>query len=304
METQILGQDEAVEICRHALEKPTHLFLYGAHGLGKTRLAHDFLDSYARKHGLPLRDPSFFLFLTADQDRGIHTVRAKLADFTRGAASKPNLPRWVLIDDADSLPEVSQQALRRPMEQYAHLTCFLFLAHSSECLIHALQSRCQPVRLQPVPIMLYMDTLLKRIDYKVQNESVRNWLAAASLSSVAEFLRMATTMKWIAPENPTVQDVKEICSTHDYEKVIPLVQAIAYKNPEKLYEHMGYLWQNGMSFEDILHAIQQTAHLYFVMPSEAQERVFTFLVTGWSYHAQSRCSFLDLLCCSADAKLL
>ena len=293
METQILGQDEAIEICRHALEKPTHLFLYGAHGLGKTQLANDFLDSYARKHGIPLRDPSFFLYLTADQDRGIHTVRAKLADFTRGASQKQNRHRWVFIDDADSLPEVSQQALRRPMEQYAHLTCFLFLAHSSECLIHALQSRCQPVRLQPVPIMLYMNTLLDRIDYKIQNESVRNWLAAASLSSVAEFLRMATTMKWIAPENPTVQDVKEICSTHDYEKIIPLVQAIAYNKPIQLYEHMGHLWQNGMSFEDILHAIQQTAHLYFVMPSEAQERVFTFLVTGWSYHAQSRCSFLD-----------
>ena len=304
METKIIGQQDAVKICERALTHPTHLFFYGLHGFGKTTLAFDFFDNYAKLHGIELRDPDFFLFLTADQDRGIHTVRAKLADFVRGSVKKKGVTRWVLIDDADTLPEVSQQALRRPMEQYAHLTCFLFIANSSECLIHALQSRCQPVRFVPVPVMLYIDTLLNRLDYKIENESVRNWLGASSLSSVAEFNRMAEVLKWIAPESPTVQDAKEICSTHDYEKIIPLVRAISYNQSDNLYNTLANLWQNGMSFEDILHAVQQTADLYFVLPSESQERLYTFLVTGWAYHAQSRCSFLDLLCCSQDANLL
>jgi hypothetical protein len=80
--------------------------------------------------------------------------------------------------------------------------------------------------------------------------------------------------------------------------------SFAYKIPEDLYTHVGNLWQNGMSFEDILHAIQQTAELYFVLPSESQERLYMFLVTGWSYHAQSRCSFLDILGCAMDVGLL
>jgi DNA polymerase III delta prime subunit len=303
METQILGQDDAIEICERAILSPTHMFFYGQHGMGKTSLAMDFFDSFARYHGITPRDPDMFMLLTADQDRGIHTVRAKLADFTRGASKKPGVVRWVLIDDADTLPEVSQQALRRPMEQFAYLTCFIFIAHSSECLIHAIQSRCQPVRFIPVPVMIHIDTLLQRLDYKIDDSAVRNWLGASSLSSIAEFKRMAEVLKWIAPDNPTVQDAKEICSTHDYDKIIPLVRAISGKHPEKIYEHLGILWQNGMSFEDILHAIQQTADLYFIFSSEAQERLYTFLVTGWAYHAQSRCSFLDLLCCSKDAKL-
>ncbi len=304
MQTRILAQDDAFGICSQALEHPTHMFFYGFHGLGKTTLAFDFLDSYAKKYGIQPRDPDYFLLLTADQDRGIHTVRAKLADFTRGICKKPGAVRWVLIDDADTLPEVSQQALRRPMEQYSHLTCFLFIANSSECLIHALQSRCQPVQFTPVPVMLYIDTLLKNLEYPIRDEAVRNWLGAACLSSVAEFNRMTEVLKWIAPEAPTVQDAKDICSTHDYDKVIPLVKAICYNQPVLLYETMGVLWQNGMSFEDILHAVQQTADLYFVLPSEAQERLYKFLVTGWAYHAQSRCSFLDLLCCSKDSGLL
>jgi hypothetical protein len=303
METKLVGQEEAIQICERALESPTHMFFYGLHGLGKTTLVMDFFDSYAKKHGIPPRDPDMFLLLTADQDRGIHTVRAKLADFTRGACKYPGVIRWVLIDDADTLPEVSQQALRRPMEQYSHLTAFIFIANSSECIIHAIQSRCQPVRFIPIPIMFHMDTLLNRLNYTIQDEGVRNWLCATSLSSVAEFIRMAEVLQWIEPTNPTVQDAKEICSTHDYDKIIPLVRSISYYQPDKLYENLGILWQNGMSFEDILHAVQQTADLYFVLSSESQERLYKFLVTGWAYHAQSRCSFLDLLCCSKDAGL-
>jgi replication-associated recombination protein RarA len=304
MQTEIVGQDEAFQICAQALERPTHMFFYGQHGLGKSTLAFDFLDSYARKMGIEPRDPDFFLFLTADQDRGIHTVRAKLADFTKGLAKKPGIRRWILIDDADTLPEVSQQALRRPMEQYAHLTCFLFIAHSSECLIHALQSRCQPVRFVPLAVMFYFDEILKRLQYEIKDENVKSWLCATSLSSIAELKRLTETLKWIAPTNPTVQDAKEICSTHDYDKILPLTKAICYKQPDQIYKQVGNLWQNGMSFEDILHAIQQTADLYLVLPSEAQERLYRFLVTGWAYHAQSRCSLLDLLGCSADAGLL
>jgi DNA polymerase III delta prime subunit len=303
MQTKILAQEDAVQICEQAIKRPIHLFFYGFNGLGKTTLAFDFFDSYAKAHGIQPRDPDYFLFLTADQDRGIHTVRAKLADFVKGGVKKRGITRWVLIDDADTLPEVSQQALRRPMEQYAHLTCFLFIANSSECLIHALQSRCQPVRFIPVPIMIYMDELLKRLDYKIEDPNVRNWLGAVSLSSVAEFNRMAETLKWIAPNSPSLQDAKDIYSTHDYDKIIPLVRALTNLDHTNMYEYIGKLWQNGMSFEDILHAVQQTADIYFVLNADAQERLYRFLVTGWSYHAQSRCSFLDLLCCCQDAEL-
>jgi hypothetical protein len=148
-----------------------------------------------------------------------------------------------------------------------------------------------------------MDELLKRLEYKIEDPNVRNWLGAVSLSSVAEFNRMAETLKWIAPTSPTLQDAKDIYSTHDYDKIIPLVRALTTLDHTNMYEYIGKLWQNGMSFEDILHGVQQTADIYFVLNADAQERLYRFLVTGWSYHAQSRCSFLDLLCCCQDAEL-
>lgn len=264
----------------------------------------DFLKSYAKLHDLDIHDKDYFLHLTADQDRGIHTVRAKLADFIKSSLRNPALRRWVFFDDVDSLPEVSQQALRRPMEQYAHLTCFIFASKTSESLIYALQSRCQPVHVQPVALMLYSDKILQSFNYKITNDQVFQWLIASSFSSVVEFKRMVQVLQWIAPENPTITDVRKVCSTHDYEKIIPLVRALINAKPEDVYRNIGNLWQNGMSFEDILHAINYTTDLYFVLNSVQQERLYSFLVSGWSFYSQSRCSFLDLLCCAQDNGLL
>lgn len=304
IETELIGLHDPIEICNRALEVPTHLFFFGAHGIGKTTLARDFIKAYAKQHNVDPNDSELFLWLQSDVDRGIHTIRAKLADFTRGAQKARGVLRWVIVDDADTLPEVSQQALRRPMEQYAHLTCFLFIAKNSECLIHALQSRCQPVRFSPIPLQLYIDPLLNRIHYTISDEKVRNWLIASSFSSIAELKRFIQNLKYICPTEPTLQDAKDVCAAHNYSHIVPILKAISEQKTNEVYWRLMKLWQDGMSFEDILHAIQMTMEIYFMLGSAIQQKLYTFLVTGWAYHAKSQCSFLDLLSCAYDSGLL
>jgi len=304
IQTQIVGQIDAVEICNQALLHPTHMFFYGQHGSGKTTLAYDFIKTYANNNKVDPNDQDLFLWLESDVDRGIHTIRAKLADFTRGAVKVKGVRRWIIIDDADTLPEVSQQALRRPMEQYAHLTCFLFIAKNSECLIHALQSRCQPVFFLPVSLPFVFDTLCERIKYLITNEVIKNWLVASSFNSVAELKRSLQNLKYLVPENPTLQDVKELCAAHNFSTLLPIIRAINDNRVKDVYEGFIFLWQDGMSFEDILHAIHMTMEMYFTLGSHIQNKLYTFLVTGWAYHAKSQCSFLDLLSCAYDAGIL
>jgi len=304
IETELLGQEEAVSICNRALENPTHLFFYGNNGYGKTTLARDFIRAYANKYSVDPEDEELFLWLQGNVDRGIHTIRAKLADFTRGAPKIRGVLRWIIVDDADTLPEVSQQALRRPMEQYSHLTNFIFIAKNSECLIHALQSRCQPVEFIPIPLQLYINTLLDQIDYKISNENVKNWLIASSFSSVAELKRSLKTLKYIAPENPSLQDAKDLCAAHNFNNLVPILVAIDKKQTKEVFNRFMRLWQDGMSFEDILHAIHMTMEMYFTLGSHIQDKIYTFLVTGWAYHARSQCNFLDLLSCAYDAGLM
>ena len=116
-------------------------------------------------------------------------------------------------------------------------------------------------------------------------------------------MRFIQNLKYICPTEPTLQDAKDVCAAHNYSHIVPILKAISEQKTNEVYWRLMKLWQDGMSFEDILHAVQQTTDLYFMLPSESQERLYRFLVTGWAYHAQSRCNFLDLLCCSQEAGL-
>ena len=127
METKIIGQDALLSTLNSIIDNPPHIYLTGPHGCGKTTVAKDFIRTYFLNHKVDPTDPNYIMELSSEKDRGMATVRTKLADFTREAPIVSGIYRWVLIDDADTLPVMSQQALRRPMEQYSHLTRFFFI---------------------------------------------------------------------------------------------------------------------------------------------------------------------------------
>lgn len=108
-----------------------HLLLYGPPGTGKTStvlaLARD------------LFGPSLFrsrvLELNASDERGIRVVREKVKGFSRLMASEkadgyPCPPfKIVLLDEADSMTEDAQSALRRVIEANAEVTRFCIVCN-------------------------------------------------------------------------------------------------------------------------------------------------------------------------------
>lgn len=87
------------------------------------------------------------LELNASNERGIDVVRNKIKMF---AQKKVNLPadkhKIIILDEADSMTEGAQQALRRTMEIYSHTTRFALACNNSERIIEPIQSRCAVVR--------------------------------------------------------------------------------------------------------------------------------------------------------------
>jgi DNA polymerase III delta prime subunit len=68
-----------------------------------------------------------FTYLGPDQDRGIQTIRGQVSLFIRQKSVVESIFRWVVIDDVDTFPHISQQALRRPMESiFAYYTIFIY----------------------------------------------------------------------------------------------------------------------------------------------------------------------------------
>lgn len=87
------------------------------------------------------------LELNASDDRGLDAVRDKIKSF---AAQKIPLPegrhKIIILDEADSMTDTAQQALRIIISDYSHTTRFALACNDSTKIIEPIQSRCSILR--------------------------------------------------------------------------------------------------------------------------------------------------------------
>lgn len=142
----VVGQDEITDRLARYVERNdlSHLLFSGPAGTGKTSAAH------AIAHGLYGEDwAEHFLELNASDERGIDVVRDRIKHFARSAFGGVDY-RIIFLDEADSLTNDAQSALRRTMEQFSHNTRFILSCNYSSRIIDPIQSRCAVFRFSPV----------------------------------------------------------------------------------------------------------------------------------------------------------
>jgi len=143
----IVGQKETVSILKaYAREKnmPNLLFA-GPPGIGKTTAA---LALARDLYGENYRES--ILELNASDERGIDVVRGKIKDFARTVSLNEVPFKIIFLDEADSLTNDAQNALRRTMELYVNVTRFILSANYSSKIIEPIQSRCSVFRYRPL----------------------------------------------------------------------------------------------------------------------------------------------------------
>ncbi|KDO23103.1 hypothetical protein SPRG_11947 [Saprolegnia parasitica CBS 223.65] len=168
--SDISHQDEVVNTLKSSIANGQlpHLLFYGPPGTGKTST----IIAVARElFGPKFRENGRFLELNASDDRGISVVREKVKAFAQGAISgSSSMPPFkiIVLDEADSMTNDAQSALRRMMENYSKVTRFCLICNYVSRIIEPVASRCAKFRYQPLEVT----SMTARIQYICGQEDV------------------------------------------------------------------------------------------------------------------------------------
>jgi hypothetical protein len=302
----LVGQESVWEECKNQLNTPSHIFITGAPGCGKTTLVRELLREYAKQNNRPNlhlwgeETTEECLLLGPDQDRGIQTIRGQVSLFIRQRSVVESIFRWVVIDDVDTFPHISQQALRRPMEQYSHITRFLFIGTSEEDLIPALRSRCIHVAMNTVDIMLNKQAFLGNINMpNIDKFSDEMWgwvvnIAGNNISDLIRLIKLIRDVHMTFKEDLTIQTVRILCSAPFYMDFFPLLQAICRHDKVAAIRTLIVIWKRGYAYEDILESFQTINTIFGSNMLKDNILIHNFLINSWISYCKGNTSILAL----------
>ncbi|KAH9967901.1 P-loop containing nucleoside triphosphate hydrolase protein [Russula dissimulans] len=155
----VSSQGHIVSVLQKTLSSTNlpHMLFYGPPGTGKTST----ILALARQLFGPDNFRARVLELNASDERGISIVREKVKNFARQtpraeivASDGKKYPcppyKIIILDEADSMTQDAQAALRRIMENYARITRFCLVCNYVTRIIEPLASRCSKFRFKPL----------------------------------------------------------------------------------------------------------------------------------------------------------
>ena len=111
---------------------PSFIFYSVTPGTGKTSLAKAIVNEMNCD----------YIMINSSDDRTMEVVRDRIKEFCMTKSTKEGLKRIVIMDEADSMTTLAQNALRTLMETYANNASFIFTCNNMSKIIYPIHSRC------------------------------------------------------------------------------------------------------------------------------------------------------------------
>ncbi|KAI0200101.1 replication factor C subunit 2 [Astrocystis sublimbata] len=175
--SDVTAQDHTVNVLQRTLQASNlpHMLFYGPPGTGKTST----ILALAKELYGPEMMKGRVLELNASDERGISIVREKVKDFARMQLTNPppgyrdRYPcppfKIIILDEADSMTQDAQSALRRTMETYSKITRFCLICNYVTRIIDPLASRCSKFRFKS----LDQGNAARRLEEIAEKEGVK-----------------------------------------------------------------------------------------------------------------------------------
>jgi hypothetical protein len=293
----VLGQGTTVSFLRSRMDDPPHIILWGPTGVGKTMIANAWITEQLTAQGVPAKHQSTMtLRLSSADDRGITAIRQRLTEFVRQVRPVAATYAWVLIDDADNLPVVTQQALRRILELHAHQTRFCFIAQSPENFIEPIQSRCVILQCTPVPLQAFTKELVARHapGITVTPEGL-TLMSSLCLGNARQFMLICAALRASAGTMVSDTDIQLLVNVPPVTLLLRLQTAIIAKDIGGITECVLALWSKGYSFEDCIAMLEMVVRVYNGLLTDDLHYVLQCCAEGHIFQILNRMTTLDLI---------
>ena len=284
----VFGQGATVAFLRSRIKNPPHIILYGPTGVGKTMLANAWITEQLRYQGVDTPHiATMTLRLNSADDRGIAAIRQRLTEFVRRVRPVAGTTAWVLMDDADNLPVVTQQALRRILELHAHQTRFCFVAQSLEHFIEPIQSRCVMLRCGPVDLLKYGPAIAPIC------EQANELIAGLCQGNARQYSLISRSLRFY--EHSSASDIQLLVNAPPVSLLLRLQNAIIQHDLNIITECVLALWNKGYSFEDCIAMLEMVVRIYNVDMTTDLHYVLQKCAEGHVYQILNKMTTLDLI---------
>ena len=267
----IVGHDEIIERLRAYVKTKNvpHLLFSGPAGTGKTTsalaLSKELFGEYWKQN---------FNELNASDERGINIVRGKIKDFARTAPIGKSGFKIIFLDEADSLTNDAQSALRRTIEKYTRICRFILSVNFSSRVIEPIQSRCTVFRFSPIKeddVKNYMQKIADNEKLNITDDGLETlvFISRGDLRKAINVLQVGASVK----KKITAEILYETSATAKPEDVKALINTALTGNfmaaRNQLYD---LLIKYGLSGEDIIKQIHQNI-FDLAIPDEAKVKL-------------------------------
>jgi len=204
------------------------------------------------------------LELNASNERGIDVVRNKIKLFAQQKVTlPPGRQKLIILDEADSMTDGAQQALRRTMEIYSKTTRFALACNQSDKIIEPIQSRCAIIRFSRLSDAQVLARLLEvckaeRVDWDNEGLEAVVFTAEGDMRQALNNLQSTVAgFGFVSSDN-----VFKVCDEPHPLLIKDMLNHCMKAEVNQAYEIIRHLWRLGYSPEDIISTIMRVTKIH------------------------------------------